>query len=398
MEIKKNPKIDLLLSIKHDEMDAEAIKQLLAFKNGGDAIFDPTDKFTLPKNKLYNKEDIETTVGRYIFNMVTLTERTGPHVGYINFPVNGSGMGKIEGKMSDLLMNDIISVDDYSDWIDRLQWLGFSISDYINPPLTTDLLTLPDKVKKEKDWILSKEENIKRLKQDGDIILAGEIEKHLLDMSKEELKDLPDMDIYDSGSRGSFSNNYKMTAVSRGVVASVSNPDQFSISMASLDEGIPPEERYIYADVLTNASYNRAVKTQEGGYEAKKLAAAFQGIVFDKNGSDCGTKLTVDLLVTNFNKKLLTDRYIMENGKAVLLTTGNIDNYVGKLVKLRSPMYCKNEKYCSKCTGGLYHKLGIENVGLIANVIGTSMTTLALKSFHNTSVKLKEINYEDYIE
>lgn len=398
MEIKKNPKIDLLLSIKHDEMDAEAIKQLLAFKNGGDAIFDPTDKFTLPKNKLYNKEDIETTVGRYIFNMVTLTERTGPHVGYVNFPVNGSGMGKIEGKMSDLLMNDIISVDDYSDWIDRLQWLGFSISDYINPPLTTDLLTLPDKVKKEKDWILSKEENIKRLKQDGDIILAGEIEKHLLDMSKEELKDLPDMDIYDSGSRGSFSNNYKMTAVSRGVVASVSNPDQFSISMASLDEGIPPEERYIYADVLTNASYNRAVKTQEGGYEAKKLAAAFQGIVFDKNGSDCGTKLTVDLLVTNFNKKLLTDRYIMENGKAVLLTTGNIDNYVGKLVKLRSPMYCKNEKYCSKCTGGLYHKLGIENVGLIANVIGTSMTTLALKSFHNTSVKLKEINYEDYIE
>ena len=88
----------------------------------------------------------------------------------------------------------------------------------------------------------------------------------------------------------------------------------------------------------------------------------------------------------------------MENDKAVLLTTGNIDNYVGKLVKLRSPMYCKNEKYCSKCTGGLYHKLGIENVGLIANVIGTSMTTLALKSFHNTSVKLKEINYEDYIE
>lgn len=398
MEIKKNPKIDLLLSIKHDEMDAEAIKQLLAFKNGGDAIFDPTDKFTLPKNKLYNKEDIETTVGRYIFNMVTLTERTGPHVGYINFPVNGSGMGKIESKMSDLLMNDIISVDDYSDWIDRLQWLGFSISDYINPPLTTDLLTLPDKVKKEKDWILSKEENIKRLKQDGDIILAGEIEKHLLDMSKEELKDLPDMDIYDSGSRGSFSNNYKMTAVSRGVVASVSNPDQVNISMASLDEGIPPEERYIYADVLTNASYSRAIMTREGGYEAKKLAAAFQGIVFDKKGSDCGTKLTVDLLVTDFNKKLLTDRYIMENGKAVLLKSSNIGDYVGKMVKLRSPMYCKNGKYCSKCTGELYHKLGIENVGLISNVIGTSMTTLALKSFHNTSVKLKEINYEDYIE
>lgn len=398
MEIKKDPNIDFLLSIKHEGMDAKIIRTLLAATSEREATFEPTDKFILPKGRLYNDSDIETTVGRYIFNVVTLTDRTGPHVGYINFPVNGSGMGKIESKMSDLLMNDIISVDDYSDWIDRLQWLGFSISDYVNPPLTTDLLVLPDKVKERKQQILSKEENVKRLQQDKDIILAGEIEKDLLNMAKEELKDLPDMDIYDSGSRGSFSNNYKMTAVSRGVVASVSNPDEVNISMASLDDGIPPEERYIYADVLTNASYSRAIMTREGGYEAKKLAAAFQGIVFDKKGSDCGTKLTVDLLVTDFNKKLLTDRYIMENGKAVLLTSSNVGDYVGKIVKLRSPMYCRNGKYCSKCTGELYHKLGIENVGLIANVIGTSMTTLALKSFHNTSVKLKEINYEDYIE
>ena len=265
MEIKKNQEILSLLSISHDDINSETIKKLLASTSESEAKFEPTDKFILPKNKLYNKEEIETTVGRYIFNVATLTDRTGPHIGYINFPVNGSGMGKIDGKMSDLLMNDIISVDDYSDWIDRLQWLGFSISDYINPPLTTDLLTLPDRVRKEKEKILSKEENVKRLKQEGDIILAGEIEKHLLDMSKEELKDLPDMDIYDSGSRGSFSNNYKMTAVSRGVVASVSNPDKVNISMASLDEGIPPEERYIYADVLTNASYSRAILTRNGG-------------------------------------------------------------------------------------------------------------------------------------
>ena len=168
--------------------------------------------------------------------------------------------------------------------------------------------------------------------------------------------------------------------------------------MASLDEGIPPEERYIYADVLTNASASRSLMTRNGGYEAKKLAAAFQGIVFDKKGSDCGTRLTVPLLVTEGNKKLLTDRYIMVNNRTTLLTSSNIDEYVGKTVSLRSPMYCRNPKYCSKCTGELYHKLGIENVGLIANVIGTSMTTLSMKAFHNATVKLKEINYEDYID
>ena len=42
--------------------------------------------------------------------------------------------------------------------------------------------------------------------------------------------------------------------------------------------------------------------------------------------------------------------------------------------------------------------MGIDNVGLISNVIGTSMTTLELKRFHNSSIKLKEINIFDYIE
>ena len=397
MEIKDRKSLDLLLNLKADDVDADTIKSLLANTVDGDAPFDTTDSFVLPKGRYYNKENVTTTVGRYIFNLVTLTERTGPHVGYINFPVNGSGMGKIEAKMSDLLMNDIISVEDYSNWIDRLQWLGFSISDYVSPPLTTDLLVLPEKVKKRKQELLSKESNVEAL-NNKDIITASKIEKELLDMSKEELKDLPDMDIYDSGSRGSFGNNYKITAVSRGVVPCVSHPERVNISMASLDEGIPPEERYIYADVLTNASASRSLMTRNGGYEAKKLAAAFQGIVFDKKGSDCGTRLTVPLLVTEGNKKLLTDRYIMVNNRTTLLTSSNIDEYVGKTVSLRSPMYCRNPKYCSKCTGELYHKLGIENVGLIANVIGTSMTTLSMKAFHNATVKLKEINYEDYID
>lgn len=397
MEIKDRKSLDLLLNLKADDVDADVIKSLLANTVDGDAPFDATDSFVLPKGRYYNKENVTTTVGRYIFNLVTLTERTGPHIGYINFPVNGSGMGKIEAKMSDLLMNDIISVEDYSNWIDRLQWLSFSISDYVNPPLTTNLLTMPENVKKRKQELLSKESNIEAL-NNKDIITASKIEKELLDMSKEELKDLPDMDIYDSGSRGSFGNNFKITAVSRGVVPCVSHPEKVNISMASLDEGIPPEERYIYADVLTNASASRSLMTRNGGYEAKKLAAAFQGIVFDKKGSDCGTRLTVPLLVTEGNKKLLTDRYIMVNNRTTLLTSNNIDDYVGKTVSLRSPMYCRNPKYCSKCTGELYHKLGIENVGLIANVIGTSMTTLSMKAFHNATVKLKEINYEDYID
>lgn len=82
----------------------------------------------------------------------------------------------------------------------------------------------------------------------------------------------------------------------------------------------------------------------------------------------------------------------------MLLTPDNINSYIGKIVNLRSPMYCRDNHICNKCAGELYYKMGIDNVGLISNVIGTSMTTLELKRFHNSSIKLKEINIFDYIE
>src|SRR5699024_6290834 len=99
----------------------------------------------------------------------------------------------------------------------------------------------------------------------GDLELYTSIENELLDIAKKDLKDLPDMAIYDSGSRGSWGNNYKMTAVSRGPVKALSDPTKVNISTRSLDEGIPPEERYIYADILTSASHSRSVMTADGG-------------------------------------------------------------------------------------------------------------------------------------
>ena len=73
---------------------------------------------------------------------------------------------------------------------------------------------------------------------------------------------------------------------------------------------------------------------------------------------------------------MLLDRYIQKGKSLVLLTPDNINSYIGKIVNLRSPMYCKDNHICNKCAGELYYKMGIDNVGLISNVIGTSMTTL----------------------
>jgi hypothetical protein len=122
-----------------------------------------------------------------------------------------------------------------------------------------------------------------------------------------------------------------------------------------------------------------------------------QSVILDKEGSDCGTKKTERIEITNSNKKLFMSRYIKTGSSLTLLTKNNIDSYVGKFVNMRSPMFCIGELYCSKCMGELYYQLGISNVGLISNIIGASLTTLSMKAFHDMTIKTTDINIFDYI-
>ena len=142
----------------------------------------------------------------------------------------------------------------------------------------------------------------------------------------------------------------------------------------------------------------RAIGTRQGGYEYKKIAASLQGIVADKKDTDCGTKLYTELEVTKDVSKMIIYRYIIENNKLILLTPDNIDNYIGKKVKLRSPLYCKGNKYCNKCLGELYYMMNLDNIGLIANRVGTSLLNESLKAFHDLSLKIVDIDIFDYID
>lgn len=131
--------------------------------------------------------------------------------------------------------------------------------------------------------------------------------------------------------------------------------------------------------------------------EGKKLAAAFQSIMVDERGSDCGTTRTITMTLNKGNIKLFMYRYVLEKGKLTMIDDDNFKSFIGKTVKLRSPLFCNSKKYCSKCAGELYNKLGIQNVGLLTTRIGTSLLNASLKQFHDMTLKTVEINIEDYI-
>jgi len=74
-----------------------------------------------------------------------------------------------------------------------------------------------------------------------------------------------------------------------------------------------------------------------------------------------------------------------DDGKLVLLDADNVNQYVGKKVKLRSPLYCTSDKICSKCAGELYYRLNMNNVGLVADRIASTIMQKSMKQLKSYS-------------
>jgi hypothetical protein len=138
-----------------------------------------------------------------------------------------------------------------------------------------------------------------------------------------------------------------------------------------------------------------AVVTRVAGYMTKKLFAAYQSSVLDVPGSDCGSKKYRQVLLTSKNFKNVKYRWILVGRQLVCLTPDVAPKYYGKIVNMRSPLYCRGKKLCSKCAGDLFYRLGIENIGLTTTTISTSYMNKLLKAKHDTTVKATKIKVAD---
>lgn len=139
--------------------------------------------------------------------------------------------------------------------------------------------------------------------------------------------------------------------------------------------------------------------TEVGGYLVKQSRSGYQHLMLDEKDSDCGTDKFLEIVLTEKNKGLFMLRWIKgTDGKLILLDADNIDQYIGKKVKLRSPLYCTSDKICSKCAGELYYKLNMNNVGLIADRIASTIMQRSMKQFHDSTIKTTKLDYESHLE
>lgn len=385
--------LKFILTLKPSDITLKFLKKYFASTKVDNVIdkkvFSFQDKFTLEKNsKFGNKENIRTNVGKYIFNLFTLEKFRGK-VDYFNNTLNKSELNNINNILSEMILEDEITMIEYKEFIDRLNWLGFGTVTFTAPNFGIAGLTCPPKTAKLRKELFIK---YKKELEDVDTKIVTMIENKLIASAKEELKGTTILDFYESGSRGNFDNNYKTMVLMKGLVPNPRKPGKFLVSLGNLSDGTPPEDQWLGANQLINGASGRALETAIGGYMAKQLNAAFQGIVLGEKDSNCKTNNTLTVTLTTKNINEFKYRFIIDGGNLVRLDKKNKGKYVGKTVKMRSPMYCKHPNICNKCFGDLPFILDIKNIGLTFSETAENLKLFSMKAFHDSSVKTLDVD------
>lgn len=380
-------------------INKRSLIEMFGYFHGTGAKFKTTDRIILEQKRIAIPiiEGTQTTIGKFIVNKFLFEDLK--IFGYIQKPLTGGIVKKIDKCLADALLLNNITTLQWHQYIDRTQWLfGGALCDLINPSTSLEIMKLPPKAKKRRNELFK--EHAAEL-DSGNAVIASKIEKEVCDIAIEEMRATGDsaVDIFDAQCGIDVYNNYKTMFVMKGAIQdSNSKQTKYNIVKSSLDEGIKKDEFPYIADSITLGAFSKGKLTGVSGYEAKKYDTLFKEVVI-KPGTDCGSKEYFTILLT----KELTDAFIymniMDGNSMVTLTMANIDSFIGKEIQVRHPSHCKMEPphFCEKCFGIIPAELEINNIGLWAKRIANSQLNANMKKFHDITIKLYQIQMSDIL-
>lgn len=357
-------------------------------------MFLPTDKIKIKKGQLSNVfEDTDTTVGRYVFNLVMLDFAFGDKVPYCNKTLNGKTYGNLVQDLCDKLLMDEITGEQWELFQNRIVWFN-NFSEILMAGLTTNLIVLPQPIKDELQRLIT--ENKQCIIDNDTVAYINKIENPILKFAKEyyKLHNEPGWDIYSLGSKPKFDNVFKNMFLECGPIYDIAT-GKFKISTRCYSDGIDPKEYPLYGNAAISGAYNRAVNTAYSGAKTKEFTAAFQSLVVTED--DCESNETITIDVTSDKVNDIKWRWMKSNDESdstydkgyVLITPDKAPGLLGKTIQCRSPLFCRSDNLCWKCMGDLYRRLGLKNVGLSLSKLTSIFMNASLKSMHDATIKVK---------
>ena len=216
-----------------------------------------TDEIELDKNQMSIFKISKTKIGRLIFNSFCLPQAYIETFGFVNEQVDSSVYDTIHNNLATLLLGKKITHEEYADVVNRLSWLGMTMTNFKGHCMDFDSITMSDKFLDHKNKVYK--ELIDKNASPEEVLKT---EEDLLNLAKEEKKDTGLYKIIKSGSKGNFSNNFKNLNIGRGLIQM---PDgKPKILTNSLAEGNKLSDYIYLSNNSIQGSFGRSLKTAQG--------------------------------------------------------------------------------------------------------------------------------------
>ncbi len=371
-----------------------------------------------------DKEIVETTVGRVIFNEIVPKD--------IPFSMVNKELTKKElGKLIEYIHKSLGKRETVV-FLNKLERLGFVYATKSGISICIDDMHVPSKkselIKEAEQEVIE----VQRQYADG-LITQGERYNKVIDiwanvtekvademmkelgaedgkpLSEEELKERRAFNsifmMADSGARGSVA-QIRQLAGMRGLMAKPSGEIIETPITANFREGLTPVQYFISTHGARKGLADTALKTANAGYLTRRLVDVAQDVILTEE--DCGTRegiivsslieggeiiqpleerifgrTAAETLKDQDNKLIVNKNQIIDIDAAKKIVDAGIDK-----VKIRSVLTCESKSgVCSKCYGldlarGENIEIG-EAIGIIAaQSIGEPGTQLTMRTFH----------------
>ena len=361
-------------------------------------LVDVSDKVELSKLNLVNITDKQKSeisrVGIVIINKLMMESVFGNRLTFINGKIKNK---TIEKFISNGLIEDEITVTEYKKYILH-KGLVETFSRLVTISGTKKGLLPPDGINEYKIK-LSKELAAKHGEDwDTNFTYIAEYEAAVKKYDDEYLSDDPANNKYISGKVKNEARR-KLYLSFGAELGFNKTATRGKLIKGSLKDGYPKDKEQLTTMFNTARSglYDRGSETQQGGVVAKDSLRATSSIKL--NIDDCKTKETRPVTITKDNAGKYRRRNIVVKGKIVSMD--NPEDYIGKRVDLRTPIYCLGDKkgatFCKVCAGNLMRNYETGVSLLISDIAGIILNT-AMKSMHSSSITNVPIDFVSFIE
>lgn len=385
------------LSLKPEELGIKMQTHLFArtadpkTKKINEPRYNVIDRVKLKANEYINTKDVDTTLGRIVFNKICIETYIKDIIPdhYWNIPLNKSGVGKLFGLVAEAVKYGKLTTEQAWKWEKAIEFYSLKGAVIYNSSYNSDLLIPREDLIKERDEFLKANPNATTAE-------IADFEKYITDKAAKNLSNNPGIGLYESGARGDIKDQYKNISIMIGPVYNPATSEMEPVT-TNFIEGFNKEDLPKAGNMLISAAYPKTCQTADSGYITKQYYAAFQSIYVDEDGTDCGTKAYINVFISEKNFSRYEFQYVVENGKAIMLSQENKSKYTNKWVKLRSPMTCLGEHVCSVCAGRFPYITGIRNMGITFATIPNAALNGGMKKFHKSAISMDDVNIDTLI-